>query len=131
MYCIHFDCITIAVKILTSVLMFTNGIEFLRAIFVGLGVSSLHEYILYFLTLHNVVLCSSWFLTVALLPWQPHVFPASWSINSLWTHGMFERFTDGGWHNLFRTSSDGRSSLLEQITWVLVTQWLEKLSVKN
>ena len=44
---------------------------------------------------------------------------------------MFERSTDRGWYNLSGTSFDDWGGWLEQITWVMVTQKQEKLSVNN
>ena len=58
-----------------------------------------------------MVLWSSRYFFKALVPWLPHAFPASLFINLLCAHVVFERSTDGGWHILSGTSSDGRGDL--------------------
>ena len=78
-----------------------------------------------------VVLCKSQLLIVALVPWLPHKFPVGWFINSFFTHVVFGISTNGRWHNLSGTSSDGWDGLLEQVAFVLATQRQEKLFVNN
>ena len=55
------------------------------------------------------------YFMMILAPWLPHAFPGSLFINSPSAHAVFERSTDGGWHNLSETSSDSRGDSLEQV----------------
>ena len=59
---------------------------------------------------------------MALVSWLSHAFPDSLFINALCAHIMFERSTEGEFHNPTGTSSDGRTGSLEQVAWVLATQ---------
>ena len=70
---------------------------------------------LYYTYYQYGVLCSSQYFIVSLVLWLPHAVPGSWLINSLCAHAVFERSTDGGWHNLSRTSSDCLCGSLEQV----------------
>ena len=45
-------------------------------------------------TMYDPVLVTVLYLS--LVPWQPDTFPASWFINSLCDHVVFERFIDMG-----------------------------------
>ena len=56
----------------------------------------------------NVVWLLVTVLFVALCSWLPHLLPAVCFIKSFLAHVVFERSTEGGWHN----SSDG------QVIWV-------------
>ena len=60
-------------------------------------------------------------IIVALVPWLPHAFPRSLFISSLCAHVVFERFTDGEWHNLSRTSG-GWGGSLEEVAWMPASQ---------
>ena len=87
--------------------------------------------ILWLVTAPNVVLCLSRCSIVALVPWLPHVFPSYLFINSPCARVVFERSTDGEWHNPSGTSFDGRGGSLEQVAWVPTTHRQEKFSINN
>ena len=76
----------------------------------------------------NITKCST---IGALVPWLLHLFPGSLFINSLCVHVLFERSTDGEWHNPPGTSSEGGGGSLEQVAWMPTTQRQEKLSIDN
>ena len=63
---------------------------------------------------------------VALVPCLPHEFSGNLFTNSFRAYIVFERSTDGEWHNPSGTSSDGQGGLLEQVAWVLATQKQKK-----
>ena len=65
------------------------------------------------------------------VPWPPREFPGSLIINLLRAHVVFEKSTDGEWHNLFGTSSDGGGDSLDQVVWLLATQRQEELAFNN
>ena len=66
---------------------------------------------------------------MALVLWLPHPFLVSCFINFLCIHVVFERPTEGGWHNLPGTASNSLGGWLEQVAQALGIQRQEKLSV--
>ena len=69
-------------------------------------------------------------LDVALVLWL-HVLLACCFIMSFYVHIEFEKSTEGGWHNLSGTSSDGQGDRLEEVVRMLTTQGQEKCSIKS